>query len=71
MIWMMLGLLLATMLVGIPILLCIALVGFVGMAAEPGIGCCARMPLVSVIEPPDRMCAAPRRTTLTCPMSLS
>jgi tripartite ATP-independent transporter DctM subunit len=37
MIWAMLGLLLATMLIGIPILLCIALIGFVGMAAEPGI----------------------------------
>jgi tripartite ATP-independent transporter DctM subunit len=33
----MLGLLLLTMLIGIPILLCIALVGFVGMAAEPGV----------------------------------
>ena len=33
----MLGVLLALMLIGIPILLCIALVGFVGMAAEPGI----------------------------------
>ena len=33
----MLALLLATMLIGIPILLCIALVGFVGMAAEPGV----------------------------------
>src|SRR5919201_590228 len=37
MIWGMLGLLLGTMLIGIPILLCIALVGFVGMAAEPGV----------------------------------
>lgn len=37
MIWVMLGLLFATMLIGIPILLCIALVGFVGIAAEPGI----------------------------------
>ena len=37
MIWVMLGLLLAAMLLGIPILLCIALVGFVGIAAEPGI----------------------------------
>jgi tripartite ATP-independent transporter DctM subunit len=37
MIWVMLGLLLATMLIGIPILLCIALVGFIGIAAEPGI----------------------------------
>jgi tripartite ATP-independent transporter DctM subunit len=37
MIWAMLGLLLGLMLAGIPILLCIALVGFVGMAAEPGI----------------------------------
>jgi tripartite ATP-independent transporter DctM subunit len=37
MIWLMLGLLLAAMLIGIPILLCIALVGFVGIAAEPGI----------------------------------
>ena len=37
MIWVMLALLLAAMLVGIPILLCIALVGFVGIAAEPGI----------------------------------
>jgi tripartite ATP-independent transporter DctM subunit len=36
-IWAMLGLLLGLMLAGIPILLCIALVGFVGMAAEPGI----------------------------------
>jgi tripartite ATP-independent transporter DctM subunit len=33
----MLGLLLATMLIGIPILLCIALIGFIGMAAEPGV----------------------------------
>lgn len=33
----MLGLLLGLMLAGIPILLCIALVGFVGMAAEPGV----------------------------------
>ena len=33
----MLGLLLATMLVGIPILLCIALIGFIGIAAEPGV----------------------------------
>jgi tripartite ATP-independent transporter DctM subunit len=33
----MLALLLGLMLLGIPILLCIALVGFVGMAAEPGI----------------------------------
>ena len=38
MIWVMLGLLLATMLIGIPILLCIALIGFVGIAAEPGVG---------------------------------
>jgi tripartite ATP-independent transporter DctM subunit len=37
MLWLMLGLLLAAMLIGIPILLCIALVGFVGIAAEPGI----------------------------------
>ena len=37
MIWVMLGLLLALMLIGIPILLCIALVGFIGIAAEPGI----------------------------------
>src|SRR5687767_4999964 len=37
MIWAMLGLLLGLMLAGIPILLCIALVGFVGMAAEPGV----------------------------------
>ena len=37
MIWVMLGLLLGTMLIGIPILLCIALIGFVGVAAEPGI----------------------------------
>jgi len=37
MIWVMLCLLLATMLIGIPILLCIALIGFVGIAAEPGI----------------------------------
>ena len=37
MIWVMLGLLLATMLIGIPILLCIALIGFIGIAAEPGI----------------------------------
>ena len=37
MIWVMLGLLLGAMLIGIPILLCIALVGFVGMAAEPGV----------------------------------
>ena len=37
MIWVMLGLLLATMLIGIPILLCIALVSFVGIAAEPGV----------------------------------
>jgi tripartite ATP-independent transporter DctM subunit len=37
MIWVMLGLLLGLMLVGIPILLCIALVGFIGMAAEPGV----------------------------------
>jgi tripartite ATP-independent transporter DctM subunit len=37
MIWLMLGLLLAAMLIGIPILLCIALVGFIGIAAEPGI----------------------------------
>jgi tripartite ATP-independent transporter DctM subunit len=37
MIWVMLGLLLGLMLVGIPILLCIALVGFIGIAAEPGI----------------------------------
>ncbi|HSA90501.1 MAG TPA: TRAP transporter large permease [Burkholderiales bacterium] len=37
MIWIMLALLFATMLIGIPILLCIALVGFVGIAAEPGI----------------------------------
>ena len=37
MIWVMLGLLLATMLIGVPILLCIALIGFVGIAAEPGI----------------------------------
>ena len=35
-IWVMLGLLLATMLIGIPILLCIALVSFIGIAAEPG-----------------------------------
>jgi tripartite ATP-independent transporter DctM subunit len=33
----MLGLLLATMLIGIPILLCIALIGFLGVAAEPGV----------------------------------
>src|ERR1044071_3202841 len=33
----MLGLLLLTMLIGIPILLCIALIGFVGIAAEPGV----------------------------------
>jgi tripartite ATP-independent transporter DctM subunit len=37
MIWVMLGLLLATMLIGIPILLCIALIGFVGIALEPGV----------------------------------
>ena len=37
MIWVMLGLLLATMLLGIPILLCIALIGFIGIAAEPGV----------------------------------
>ena len=37
MIWVMLGLLLATMLLGIPILLCIALIGFIGVAAEPGV----------------------------------
>src|SRR5260370_37917156 len=37
MIWLMLGLLLGMMLVGVPILLCIAFVGFVGIAAEPGI----------------------------------
>jgi tripartite ATP-independent transporter DctM subunit len=37
MIWVMLGLLLATMLIGIPILLCIALIGFLGIAAEPGV----------------------------------
>ena len=37
MIWVMLGLLLATMLIGIPILLCIALIGFIGIAAEPGV----------------------------------
>jgi tripartite ATP-independent transporter DctM subunit len=37
MIWIMLALLLGLMLVGIPILLCIAFVGFVGIAAEPGI----------------------------------
>lgn len=37
MIWFMLALLLGLMLIGIPILLCIALVGFVGMAAEPGV----------------------------------
>src|SRR5215831_17859024 len=37
MIWLMLALLLGTMLAGIPILLCIALVGFIGIAAEPGI----------------------------------
>ena len=37
MIGLMLALLLALMLVGIPILLCIALVGFVGIAAEPGV----------------------------------
>ena len=37
MIWIMLALLLGMMLVGIPILLCIAFVGFVGIAAEPGI----------------------------------
>ena len=37
MIGLMLALLLATMLIGIPILLCIALVGFAGIAAEPGI----------------------------------
>ena len=36
-IWVMLGLLLATMLIGIPILLCIALIGFIGIAAEPGV----------------------------------
>jgi tripartite ATP-independent transporter DctM subunit len=36
-IWFMLALLLGLMLIGIPILLCIALVGFVGMAAEPGV----------------------------------
>jgi tripartite ATP-independent transporter DctM subunit len=36
-IWVMLALLLGLMLIGIPILLCIALVGFVGMAAEPGV----------------------------------
>jgi tripartite ATP-independent transporter DctM subunit len=36
-IWAMLALLLGLMLIGIPILLCIALVGFVGMAAEPGV----------------------------------
>jgi tripartite ATP-independent transporter DctM subunit len=36
-IWVMLGLLLATMLIGIPILLCIALIGFLGIAAEPGV----------------------------------
>ena len=34
MIWAMLAILLATMLAGIPILLCIALVGFIGIAAE-------------------------------------
>jgi tripartite ATP-independent transporter DctM subunit len=32
-----LALLLATMLIGIPVLLCIALVGFIGIAAEPGV----------------------------------
>jgi len=37
MIWVMLGLLLATMMIGIPILLCIALIGFIGIAAEPGV----------------------------------
>jgi tripartite ATP-independent transporter DctM subunit len=37
MIWLMLVLLLAAMLIGIPILLCIALIGFIGIAAEPGI----------------------------------
>ena len=37
MIGVMLAVLLATMLIGIPILLCIALVGFAGIAAEPGI----------------------------------
>src|SRR5436190_18551786 len=37
MIWVMLGVLLATMLAGIPILLCIALVSFLGIAAEPGV----------------------------------
>jgi tripartite ATP-independent transporter DctM subunit len=37
MIWIMLGLLLGTMLIGIPILLCIALIGFIGIAAEPGV----------------------------------
>jgi tripartite ATP-independent transporter DctM subunit len=37
MIWVMLGLLLGMMLIGIPILLCIALVGFIGIVAEPGI----------------------------------
>ena len=37
MIWVMLGVLLGTMLAGIPILLCIALVGFFGIAAEPGV----------------------------------
>src|SRR5918992_6293808 len=37
MIWLMLGLLLATMLIGIPILLCIAIVGFIGIAAIPGL----------------------------------
>jgi tripartite ATP-independent transporter DctM subunit len=36
-IWFMLVLLLGLMLIGIPILLCIALVGFVGMAMEPGV----------------------------------
>jgi tripartite ATP-independent transporter DctM subunit len=35
MIWVMLGLLLGLMLIGIPILLCIALVGFIGIAVEP------------------------------------
>lgn len=37
MIWLMLVLLLGLMLIGIPILLCIALVGFIGIAAEPGL----------------------------------
>ena len=37
MIWLMFALMLGTMLIGVPILLCIALVGFIGIAAEPGL----------------------------------